>query len=50
MYGKAKPYVTVEALVGVREGVHKPGRAREQAEGQVHRGAANGDGGGQRAL
>jgi hypothetical protein len=40
----------VEALVRVREGVHKLGRTGEQAEGQVHRGDANGDDGGQRAL
>jgi hypothetical protein len=42
--------VTVDALVGVRVGVHKLGQAGEQAEVQVHRGGANGDGGGQRAL
>jgi hypothetical protein len=39
--------VIVEALVEVREGIHKLGWAGDQAEGKVHRGGANGDGGGQ---
>jgi hypothetical protein len=37
----------MEALVEVREGIHKLGWAGEQAEGEIHRGGANGDDGGQ---